>query len=420
MRHDLRTAALLGAIGILLGSGAGHPVRALGGRSEVQPPGGPPAIHRSGPGRTGSGVRLGVARLYAQKPEDGREPVSDLYEEDVAASNPTRTEQARELESYLAELRRDPSRKRALFRPDYRSPRAYAASTRRLRAALQRALGYPPPGKPDREAPSFTRVGEDRLGTYYRTRIPVLPGVHAVGLYIVPAGLKGPAPLVVSMHGGGGSPELATFNGGANYHDMVRGAVERGYVVWAPQHLFQADGYPGDIRQRLDARARLAGTTVTAIEIAKISRGLDVLLKRPEVDPERVAMVGLSYGGFYTLYTAALEPRIKVAVSSCYFNDRADLLDRTEPGGWADWRFSEGLRLFTDPDIVALICPRALEVQVGVKDELFPIEGARRIAPAAAEPYRRLGLDGRFRYLEFEGGHEFHGASAWEFLAQHL
>ena len=55
------------------------------------------------------------------------------------------------------------------------------------------------------------------------------------------------------------------------------------------------------------------------VEAYKISRVFDVILKRPEVDATRVAMIGLSYDGFYTLYTTALDPRIKVAIASCSF-----------------------------------------------------------------------------------------------------
>ena len=94
--------------------------------------------------------------------------------------------------------------------------------------------GSSPKNSPSPKSPTFS-------GTSSAT-IPILPGVHAEGIYIVPKGLKGKAPLVISMHGGGGSPEVALFHGGANYRDMVRGGVKRGYVVFAPQHLFSADG----------------------------------------------------------------------------------------------------------------------------------------------------------------------------------
>ena len=213
---------------------------------------------------------------------------------------------------------------------------------------------------------------------------------------------------------------MATFNGGANYHDLVRGAVERGYVVWAPLHLFKTGDLPDNIRQRVDSQARLVGTSIVAIEVTKIVRGLDVILKRPEVDENRVAMVGLSYGGFYTLFTAALEPRIKVAVSSCWFSDRAARLAAKEPVAWLDVRFSHGTSLFSDPEMVALICPRPLQIQVAERDELFPAEDAIRTAPLAAAYYAKLGLANRFEFRAFSGVHEFHGASAWEFVARHL
>jgi len=45
-------------------------------------------------------------------------------------------------------------------------------------------------------------------------------------------------------------------------------------------------------------------------------RAVDYLLSRPEVDPERIGCTGQSGGGTMTMYLAALEPRIKVAVES--------------------------------------------------------------------------------------------------------
>lgn len=347
-------------------------------------------------------------------------PQTPYYEEDVAASNPIRTEQARELDSYIRALQRDDTRLHALLRPDFRSVGAFTASVQPFRRAYAASIGYPPPGRPASEAPVFTLLGEDQIGRYYRARISVLPGVHAVGIYIVPKRISGRAPLVIAMHGGGGSPEGALFHGGANYHDMVRGGAARGCVVWAPTHLFRAEGYPADIRRIVDDRARLVGTSITAIEIAKITRSLDVLLKRPEVDPHRVAMIGLSYGGYYTLVTAALEPRIKAAVSSCYFGVQEGRYAQDELSVPGDFRSMDRFTLFQDSDIVALICPRPLEIQAGARDNASHRETGKQLAPRAESYYTRLGLRDRFRFLVFEGGHEFNDSSAWEFLRKHL
>lgn len=364
-------------------------------------------------------VLLGGLLAMNQTTQAQQNP-SSYYEENVSDSNPLRTEQVKELEAYIQALKQDKGRLESLFHPDYSSPEAFVASTRHLRQAFERSIGYPPPAKPTPEPPVFQKIGEDGIGVYYRVKISVLPNVHCLGIYIVPKGLKGRAPLIISMHGGGGSPEIALFHGGSNYHDMVRGGVKRGYVVFAPTHLFFAEGYPRDIRNRIDERLRLVGTSLTAVEIAKISRSLDVLLKRREVDPKRVGMVGLSYGGYYTLVTAALEPRIKAAVSSCYFGVQEGRYAQDELGIPSDFRFSDRFTLFTDKELVALICPRALEIQAGRFDNASHREMGKTLAPPSAEYYHQLGREDNFRFVVFEGGHEFWDATAWEFLSKHL
>ena len=128
----------------------------------------------------------------------------------------------------------------------------------------------------------------------------------------------------------------------------------------------------------------------------------------------------MSYGGFYTLYTTALEPRIKAAVVAGYFNDREAILDDAEPYGLFDWRFPDSLGWLRDPNIVALVCPRPLLIEDGEYDQIFPVAGARRTAPQAAEFYRRLKVETRFRFLEFTGRHDFDGKDAWDFLDRWL
>ena len=366
-----------------------------------------------------------LAASAAPAPDAPKKPAaataSPYFEQDVAASDPLRARQAEELDAYIKSLKQDEGRLRAVFHPDYASPAAFERSAEPLRKAFADSIGYPPPGDvPADEPPTFAQIGEDGIGTYYRATIPILPAVHAEGLYIAPKGATGRVPLVVSMHGGGGSPEVALFHGGANYHDMVRGGVKRGYAVFAPQHLFSAKGFPKDVRNRTDERLRLVGTSLTAVEVAKITRPLDVLLKRPEIDPDRVAMVGLSYGGYYALVAPALDRRIKVAVSSCYFGVQEGRYARDELTVPTDFRFKDRFTLFRDPDLVALICPRALEIQAGSRDDADHRDPGRQLAPRAAAYYQKLGMADRFRYVLFEGGHEFNDASAWEFVKQHL
>lgn len=340
------------------------------------------------------------------------------FEQPVADSNPLRIEQAHEFDTYIRALQQDAAQLRSVFAPDFSSPAAFVRSAEPYRQAFCRSIGYPCPGERPEAAPQFERMGEDGIGTYFRATIPVLPGIHAEGIYIVPKGLAGPAPLIIAQHGGAGSPELALFHGGANYHDMIRGAVKRGYVVFAPQLLFSSPGLAKTNRVDTDRRLRLVGTTVTAVEVTKIVRSLDVLLRRPEIDPARVGMVGLSYGGFYTLVTTAIDPRIKVAVSAGYYGVQESRYAGDELSIPRDMEFSARFTLFRDSDLVALICPRPLQIQAGDYDEIHHWESGRQLAPVSAAYYEKLGRGGDFEYRLFAGGHEFNDALAWPFIGR--
>ena len=345
---------------------------------------------------------------------------NDYFNQPVAESNPLRTEQARELDEYIKAMASDRSRFSTLFKPDYTSVQAFEKSAEPLRAAFCDSVGYPPPGERPSNGPTFSQIGEDSIGTYFRAMIPILPNVHSEGIYIVPKEAKGKRPLVIAMHGGGGSPEVALFNGGSNYHDMVRGGVKRGFVVYAPQHLFRAEGYPDDIRRKIDDRMRLVGTSLTAVEVAKITYAIDELIKRPEVDASRIAMVGLSYGGYYAQVTPAIDTRIKVSVSSCYFGVQEGRYEADELSVPTDFRFANRITLFNDADLVALICPRAHQIQAGAEDKASHRVKGAELAPRAAQFYEQLKFSDRFQHVIFGGGHEFDDASAWAFVEKHL
>lgn len=287
--------------------------------------------------------------------------------------------------------------------------------TEALRRQFMAKLGYPPPGFTGAYQERMEKFGEDAIATYYRAWVPVAPDMEVYGLYLVPKNVRLPAPLVIAKHGGGGYPELAIFKGGGNYKDMIRGAAREGYVVWAPITLMYpyrdrdtGTPIPAEVRRDMDARFRKLGTSLMGVETMRISRSLDVMIRRPEVDPKRVGMIGLSYGGYFTLYTMALDPRIKVGVASCSIRDREGTKADVPEGRPVD---------MPGADLAALIAPRALQLQNGVKDAGLPIEMVRR---AAAEAKAHYAPNGAFEFQEFDGGHEWRGDIAWAFLRKHL
>lgn len=340
--------------------------------------------------------------------------------EEIEASHLSRQRQFDQISSYLKALQSDSARKRkAFFAPDHSGKQAYDRSIRKYRRALCARLGYPPPEPKLGAKAQYELVATDFYSTIYRMWYEVSEGVEVYALLFVPRKVDGPRPLMICQHGGGGNPELISAfrkDGPGNYGWMVQRSLQEGFVAWVPALIFPYGGsedISGPTRADLDASAKYVGTSILAIELWKILRGLDQVLKRKEVDPGRVAMMGLSYGGLYTQYAAALDKRIAVAVSSCFFNDRA-----LYPH--ADWCFFNHLNVLTDPEICALICPRALMIEVGRQDQHFSVEGARSQVKDVAVHWRKLGIPEKFVYTEFEGGHEFRGRRAFQFVKRHL
>lgn len=147
------------------------------------------------------------------------------------------------------------------------------------------------------------RKGQDafrksmRLGreNYERIEIPyeggIIPGVF------VNAGAPGrPAPVMVYVNGLDSSKEMLYWSG------LAREWLKRGISTL---HIDQ----PGS-GEALRAHGLIA-TFDTERWAAKV---VDVVEKRPDVDPSRIGIVGISLGGYYAPRAVAFEPRFALGV----------------------------------------------------------------------------------------------------------
>ena len=105
---------------------------------------------------------------------------------------------------------------------------------------------------------------------------------------------------------------------------MTRRILKNDVHVFAPQLLIwcpERYKLPFE-RVDIDRDLKQVGSSITAIEIYSIQKALDLFSEKPYIDEERIGMIGLSYGGFYTLFTAACDKRIKSCISCSFVNDR--------------------------------------------------------------------------------------------------
>jgi dienelactone hydrolase len=300
----------------------------------------------------------------------------------------------------------------------------------RARARLAALLGPEP-----ERVPLDLEVRESvDCGTYQRDSIVFdsEAGMSVPAYLLVPHAREAPGPAVLAQHGHGpgkaevcGLDDDASIEAIAEHHgDYGHQLATRGYVVLAPDlrcfgervDWAPPDKYPCDLNL---VHAYAAGANPLAQNLWDLQRALDVLEQHPLVDPTRLGMVGLSYGGTMTLFLAALDERIRAAVVSGYFNAWRDC--HRMPWNLCGSQVLPGMIDAIDHvDLGALVAPRSLLVETGTEDPIFPVGPAIREVTRLAPVFDVLGASDALEHDVFEGGHRWNGELAYPFLTRWL
>jgi dienelactone hydrolase len=329
----------------------------------------------------------------------------NLYKESKERGNEYRREQLDQILNKIKEKQqKSVARRKEYFKPDFSSKENYVKSMDKYRIDLIKGLGWPMTEyRSNLDVPEADIIyeGEDELGKIYRLNINIMEGMTVYGILFLPKS-EPPYTLVISQHGGGGTAELCSglFDGTQNYNDMTRRVLRKGFAVFAPQLMLWNENFgPEFNRSKIDNDLKQVGGSITSLEVFKIIRSIDYLAAREDMDSSRIGMIGLSYGGFFAIFTSALDRRIKAAVSSCYFNNR---LIYNQP----DLIWFDSANTFLDAEVCALISPKPFYIEVGKEDELFDVKHAGREFERIKEYYNKLGCSENLKYVEFDGGHE--------------
>jgi hypothetical protein len=204
--------------------------------------------------------------------------------------------------------------------------------------------------------------------------------------------------------------------------DIAVQAVRQGYLAIAPT----TRGF-GETRTEADAlldvvsscreqllHGLLVGRTPIGERAWDISRLIDWATATLDVDSDRIAITGNSGGGTTSLFAAACDTRISVAVPSSYFCTFAGSIGSIYH---CACNYVPGiLRLGEMNDIAGLIAPRAFCAIAGRDDPIFPIEHTRQAFDRLRLVYEAAGVPDRCELYVGDGGHRYYSAGAWPFI----
>lgn len=330
-----------------------------------------------------------------------------MYKEDVCVTEKSKKEYVDGVEAFIKKMEKNAE--------TIRDSRDIFENQEKYRMEFCEMLGFPLTGNPPETVTETTaeKLSDEDGFSVYRMHFTILDTITVTGLFFKQSG-DDKKPLVIVQHGGEGTPErISGFYGDTvNYNEMLMRVLKQGVHVFAPQLLLWSEQYnvPYD-RKAVDARLKRVGSSITAVEIYAIRKILDYFEQKPYV--KNFGMVGLSYGGFYTLFTAAAETRIKAAVSCSFFNARDEFFV-------CDWTWQNAAEKFDDAEVACLVYPRNLCIEIGTRDELFDCKYGERSFKKLKSKCAKVGTEW-VTFIEFDGTHEFcHDDAPLEKLAKIL
>ena len=143
----------------------------------------------------------------------------------------------------------------------------------------------------------FPKLPPSELGEMLAVKYPARDGAKISGYFTMPPGkAEKNLPMIVMPHGG---PELRDT---MQFDDWVQMLANRGYAVFQPN--FRGSGGYG--RAFTEAGHRQWGRLMQD----DITDGVKALIKEGTADPNRICIVGASYGGYAALAGGAFTPEL--------------------------------------------------------------------------------------------------------------
>lgn len=336
----------------------------------------------------------------------------------------------------------------AFFREELRAPPRLAfgpgTSYPDWRAAVDEALrGLL--GAPRRRAPLRPQIVESvRRSGYVRDLVVYDTEAGAtVTAYVLRPPRQGRHPAIVCLHGHGpiGKRNVAGAVGLdprklrhviRSRYNCAETLARHGYVCLCPDARGWGDRSDGFFRiSREDLRdpyggqrdpcnmhflkAQALGLNLLWLNLWDDMRGVDYLVSRDDVAPDRVGSIGLSLGGTRALWLAAFDERVRATVAACALTTLREQVYETHYSCGSQL-LPGMLRVCDLGDLAGLAAPRALRCESGRSDPIFSLRSAEEAFRTTRAIYEAAGARDACEHAIFEGGHRFEGDGSISFF----
>jgi dienelactone hydrolase len=307
---------------------------------------------------------------------------------------------------------------------------AWQSRRDRVRQIVLNSLGDLPP----RPAALQVRVlSTDHKDGYRIEKFVFDNGIDSTvpGYIAIPDRRSGRLPAILTMHGHGSSKENM-FGYQPTSQNVAEMLAKRGYVVIGIDSYFNGErrgaGPAGDLemqQQRADQEMSLfklnlwLGRTLWGMMLRDEQIALDYLVSRPEVDPARIGVQGMSMGSTRAWWLAAIDDRVKAVVGVACFTRYQDLIAIRALRAHGIYYFVPGLlKHFDSEGVMALLAPRPFLALTGDRDAGSPPEGMKTLESILNRFYALYNRPQAFQSIIYpETGHVYNDDMKQKMLA---
>ena len=326
------------------------------------------------------------------------------------------------------------TRDKLFAQADRSSVEKYVATSENLRDHVYRELigKLPDPTMPLN--PRSRKVLEEKEYTGYEIVLDTYPDVIATGILLLPNDLKPgeKRPVVVCQHGLEGVP-MDTISGPSAdgykyYKSFAAELAKRGFITYAPQNPYRGR----DLFRTLQRKSNPLGRSLFSYIIPQHLVTLRWLAALPNVDKDRIAFYGLSYGGKTAVRVPPMLPPRENDPGYCLSICSADYNEWVSKNASTDLPFSY---VFTGEyeifewnmahvanyaELSILMTPRPFMVERGHDDGVGIDEWVAFEYAKVRRHYNKLGIGEKTEIEFFNGPHTINGQGTYDFLHRHL